>query len=64
MWLVAGLKLLERFTSSRRNALSVALRQVNAIPSGTAGYVAQFEIIGHSTVVVGEVRHQREDDYH
>lgn len=34
------------------------------IPFGGSGYVALFEIIGESEVVVSEIRHQREDDYH
>lgn len=34
------------------------------IPFGRSGYVALFEIVDQSTVVVGAVRHQREDDYH
>jgi plasmid stabilization system protein ParE len=31
---------------------------------GSAGYVALFEIVGDSTVIIGAIRHQREDDYH
>jgi plasmid stabilization system protein ParE len=34
------------------------------IPSGCSGYVALYEIVDPSTVVVGAVRHQLEDDYH
>ena len=34
------------------------------IPFGRAGYVALFEIVDQHTVMVGAVRHQREDDYH
>lgn len=34
------------------------------IPFGRTGYVALFEIVDQETVVVGAVRHQREDDYH
>lgn len=32
------------------------------VPFGAAGYVVLFEIVG-SDVVVGAVRHQREEDY-
>jgi plasmid stabilization system protein ParE len=34
------------------------------IPFGSAGYVALFEIVDSATVIIGAVRHQREDDYH
>jgi len=34
------------------------------IPFGTTGYVALFEIRGNQQVIIGAVRHQREDDYH
>ncbi len=34
------------------------------IPLGGSGYVALFEIEGNDAVVIGAVRHQREDDYH
>lgn len=33
------------------------------ISFGTSGYVALFEIVDSTTVIVGAVRHQREDDY-
>jgi plasmid stabilization system protein ParE len=33
------------------------------ISFGKSGYVALFEIVDAQTVVVGAVRHQREDDY-
>jgi plasmid stabilization system protein ParE len=32
------------------------------VPFGSAGYVVLFEIVGND-VVVGAVRHQREEDY-
>lgn len=32
------------------------------VPFGGTGYMVLFEIVGHD-VVVGAVRHQREDDY-
>lgn len=34
------------------------------IPFGHTGYVAIFEIVSSDTVIIGAVRHQREDDYH
>lgn len=34
------------------------------IPFGGSGYVALFEIEGNDSVLIGAVRHQREDDYH
>ena len=34
------------------------------IPFGHSGYVALFEIVSPSKVVVLAVRHQREEDYH
>lgn len=34
------------------------------ISFGATGYVALFEIQGNQQVIIGVVRHQREDDYH
>lgn len=34
------------------------------IPFGRTGYVALFEIVDSNTVIIGAIRHQREDDYH
>jgi hypothetical protein len=34
------------------------------IPFGSTGYVALFEIVDNGTVIIGAIRHQREDDYH
>lgn len=34
------------------------------ISFGAHGYVALFEITHAGTVIIGAVRHQREDDYH
>ena len=34
------------------------------IQFGHTGYVALFEVVDKSTVIIGAVRHQREDDYH
>jgi len=34
------------------------------IPFGHTGYVALFEIVDSNTVIIGAIRHQREDEYH
>lgn len=34
------------------------------ITFGSTGYVALFEIVDEKTVIIGAIRHQREDDYH
>ncbi len=34
------------------------------ISFGSSGYVALFEIVDTRTIIIGAVRHQREDDYH
>jgi len=34
------------------------------ITFGRSGYVALYEIVDGSTVIIGAIRHQREDDYH
>ncbi len=34
------------------------------IPFGNTGYVALFEIVDSNTIIIGAIRHQREDDYH
>lgn len=34
------------------------------ITFGSTGYVALYEIVNEHTVIIGAVRHQREDDYH
>lgn len=33
------------------------------ITFGSAGYVALYEIVDDRTVIIGAIRHQREDDY-
>lgn len=47
----------------RKAGSSPFLREL-VIPFGRSGYVALYEIVDPSTVVVGAVRHQLEDDYH
>ncbi len=49
--------------SCRKAAQNPAQREL-IIPFGGTGYVALFEIVSLSKVVVLAVRHQREEDYH
>jgi plasmid stabilization system protein ParE len=49
--------------SFRKAAQNPAQREL-IIPFGTTGYVALYEIVSPSKVVVLAVRHQREEDYH
>jgi plasmid stabilization system protein ParE len=49
--------------SFRKAVQSPAQREL-IIPFGTSGYVALYEIVSASKVVVLAVRHQREEDYH
>jgi plasmid stabilization system protein ParE len=60
----SGLKVLERFPFTCRKASDSPFLRELVIPFGLTGYVALFEIIDGKNVVVGAVRHQREDDYH
>jgi plasmid stabilization system protein ParE len=47
----------------RKAGKSPFLREL-VIPFGRTGYVALFEIVDNNNLIVGAVRHQREDDYH
>jgi hypothetical protein len=47
----------------RKAGQSPFLREL-IIPFGRSGYVALFEIVGATDVVISAVRHQLEDDYH
>lgn len=47
----------------RKAEQSPFLREL-IIPFGRSGYVALFEIVNSTLVVVAAVRHQNEDDYH
>lgn len=47
----------------RKAADSPFIREL-VIPFGSSGYVALFEIVDGDTVIIGAIRHQREDDYH
>jgi plasmid stabilization system protein ParE len=49
--------------SFRKAAQNPAQREL-IIPFGGAGYVALYEIVSTSKVVVLAVRHQRDEDYH
>ena len=49
--------------SCRKVGSSSFIREL-IIPFGHTGYVALFEIVDSKTVIIGAVRHQREDDYH
>jgi plasmid stabilization system protein ParE len=49
--------------SFRKAAQNPARREL-IIPFGGSGYVALYEIVSTSKVVVLAVRHQREEDYH
>lgn len=49
--------------SFRKAAQNQAQREL-IIPLGGTGYVALYEIVSISKVVVLAVRHQREEDYH
>lgn len=59
-----GLGLLERFPFTCRKVRASPFVRELIVPFGHAGYVALFEIVDDETVVVGAVRHQREDDFH
>ena len=60
----AGIAFLETSPFACRKAGSSPFLRELVIPFGRTGYVALFEIVGGESVIVGAVRHQREDDYH
>ena len=49
--------------SFRKAAKNPAQREL-IVPFGNSGYVALYEIVSASKVVVLALRHQREEDYH
>jgi len=49
--------------SFRKAAQNPAQREL-IIPFGGTGYVALYEVVSPSKVIVLAVRHQREEDYH
>lgn len=57
-----GVVLLERSPFACRKAGSSPFLRELVIPFGGSGYVVLFEIVDHRRVIVGAVRHQREDD--
>ena len=59
-----GMALLETSPFACRKAGNSPFVRELVIPFGRSGYVALFEIVDGNSVIVGAVRHQREDDYH
>lgn len=47
----------------RKVGVSPFVREL-VISFGRSGYVALFEVVDGNTVIIGAIRHQREDDYH
>ena len=47
----------------RKAGSSSFIREL-VIPFGHTGYVALFEIVDSGAIIIGAIRHQREDDYH
>ncbi len=47
----------------RKAGINPFVREL-VIPFGASGYVALFEVVDGKTVIIGAVRHQREEDYH
>jgi plasmid stabilization system protein ParE len=47
----------------RKVGVSPFIREL-VITFGRSGYVALYEIVDDSTIIIGAIRHQREDDYH
>ncbi|MDY0746034.1 type II toxin-antitoxin system RelE/ParE family toxin [Paucibacter sp. R3-3] len=60
----AGLSMLGRTPFSCRKCAGSAFLRELVIPFGRTGYVALFEIVSSTLVLVSAIRHQREDDYH
>lgn len=59
-----GMAFLESSPFACRKAGDSSFIRELIIPFGSTGYVALFEIVDSNTVIIGAVRHQREDDYH
>lgn len=59
-----GMAFLETSPFACRKAGNSPFVRELVIPFGRSGYVAMFEIVDGNSVIVGAVRHQREDDYH
>jgi plasmid stabilization system protein ParE len=56
--------LLRQFPFTCRKAGRSPFVRELIISFGHSGYVALFEIVDNARVIIGAVRHQREDDYH
>lgn len=59
-----GMAFLESSPFACRKAGGSSFIRELIIPFGRTGYVALFEIVDSHTVIIGAIRHQREDDYH
>ena len=59
-----ALSILERTPYSCRKAGDSPFWRELIISFGRTGFVAQFEIVADDLVLVGAIRHQREEDYH
>jgi plasmid stabilization system protein ParE len=59
-----GVAFLESSPFACRKAGSSSFVRELIVPFGHTGYVVLFEIVDSTTVIIGAVRHQREDDYH
>jgi plasmid stabilization system protein ParE len=59
-----GIAFLASSAFACRKAGSSSFIRELIIPFGHTGYVALFEIVDSRTVIIGAIRHQREDDYH
>lgn len=59
-----GMAFLESSPFACRKAGSSSFIRELIIPFGRTGYVALFEVVDSTTVIIGAIRHQREDDYH
>jgi plasmid stabilization system protein ParE len=59
-----GVAFLETSPFACRKAGSSSFVRELIVPFGRSGYVVLFEIVDSTTVIIGAVRHQREDDYH
>ncbi|MEY2891478.1 MAG: hypothetical protein RJA98_1386 [Pseudomonadota bacterium] len=58
-----GLAFLHTAPFACRKAGSSPFVRELVIPFGSSGYVALFEIVGSDSVIIGAVRHQREDEH-
>ncbi len=59
-----GIAFLTSLPFACRKAGSSSFVRELTISFGHTGYVALFEIVDSSTVIIGAIRYQREDDYH